>query len=53
MTASFLINRQKLYEIAEWAITGIALILGFQYLKQIIAYVLMELYKIFIQHGPV
>lgn len=53
MTTPFFIDRQKLYELAEWLVTGMTLILGLRYLKQIIAYVLMELYRIFIRRGGV
>jgi len=45
----FLIDKQKLYELAEWLITGMVLVFGFKYLKQITVYVLMSLYRLFIQ----
>lgn len=51
MALPFIIDKQTLYQLAEWIITGIALVVGFRYLKEIIAYVLMELYRIFIQRG--
>ena len=51
MTTPFLLDKQKLYEIAEWIIAGMVLVFGFQYLKQIVAFVLTELYKILIQRG--
>lgn len=44
-----LIDKQKLYELAEWLITGMVLVFGFKYLKQITAYVLMGLYRLFIE----
>lgn len=45
------LNKQELYALAEWIITGMALIFGIHYLKQIIAFVLMELYKLIIQRN--
>lgn len=51
MVLPFLFEKQSLYELAEWIVTGMVLIFGMRYIKEIIAYVLMELYRIFIQHG--
>lgn len=48
-----LLDKQKLYELAEWLITGMVLVFGFRYLKQIVAYVLMELYHTLVQKGGV
>ena len=51
MTASFFIDKQWFDELAAWIAAGMVLVFGFRYLKQIIAYVAMELYRIFIQGG--
>ena len=53
MTQVFDIGRQKFYALAEYMVTGLVLIFGFRYLKQIIEVVMTELYKIFIQGGRV
>jgi len=53
MTTPFIIDKLKLYELAEWIITGMVLVLGVHYLRQIIVYVLMELYRIFVQRGAI
>lgn len=53
MAFSFSTNRQLLYEVAEWVITGLVLIFGLRYLKSITAYVLMELYRLFTRSGVV
>lgn len=53
MNAQILVDRQKLYELAEWFVTAMTLLLGYRYLKQIVAYVLMQLYRIFIQKGMI
>lgn len=51
MEPVFYITKEKILELAEWLITGLVLVYGFQYLKQIVAYVLTELHRIFLQ-GP-
>ncbi len=51
MTQPTFILRDKLYELGQWLITGLVLVLGLRYIKQIIAFVLTELYRIFIQGG--
>lgn len=53
MAVTFPINRQKLYQLAEWIISGLVFILGIRYLKQVIVFVLMELYRIFIQRSHI
>jgi hypothetical protein len=53
MQPTYLIAREKLYELAEWLVTGMVLVFGLQYIRQIIAFVLMELYRIFIQRASV
>ena len=53
MTQIFDLGRQKMYEVAEYMVTGLVLIFGFRYIRQIIAVVMTELYKIFIQGGRV
>jgi hypothetical protein len=45
------ISKAKLYEMAEWAVTALALMFGWRYLKQIIAWVLMEMHRLLIQRG--
>lgn len=51
MTAPFTIDKEMLYEIADGIITGLLLIFGFRYLRQIISMVLEELYHFFIEGG--
>lgn len=51
MTAPFTIDKGMLYEIADGIITGLLLIFGFRYLRQIISLVLEELYYFFIERG--
>ena len=51
MSAPIYIDKQKLYELAELIVTGMVVIFGYQYIKQIIEYVLTELYELFIQKG--
>lgn len=46
-----LISKDTLYEMAEWAITGLALLFGWRYLKEIIAFVLTEMHRMLIQRG--
>lgn len=53
MTFTFQTERDRIYKMAEYAVTALVLIFGLNYLKQIVAMVLMELYKIFVQRGPV
>lgn len=45
------IGRQKLYEIAEYAVAALVLLYGIRHIREIIAIVLMELYKYLIQHN--
>ena len=45
------VEKQMLYEIAEWLITGLVLLYGAIYFKQIVAYVLTELYKFLVQNN--
>lgn len=51
MTAPFTIDKGMLYEIADTIITGLLLIFGFRYLRQIISMVLEELYHFLIEGG--
>lgn len=51
MTAPFLVSKQDLYALAEAIITSMVLVLGLRYLKEIIAFVLLELHHVFIRNG--
>ena len=51
ITPPFLIDKQAIYHLAEWIAAGIALMLGLHYFREILAYVLSELYQMFIQRG--
>ncbi len=45
----YLFSKTALYELAEYAISGLVLIFGVKYLKEIIEIVFTELYAYFIQ----
>lgn len=49
ISASKFLDKQKLYEIAEYAVLGLVLMYGAKHIKQIIVIVLMELYKYLVQ----
>lgn len=46
---NYTLNKETLYSMAEYIITGLVLIFGLKYLKDIIEIVLTELYGYFIQ----
>ena len=39
----------SIYEIVAWLISGLVLLFGYNYIKEIIEYVLLKLYEFFIQ----
>jgi hypothetical protein len=46
---NYALNKETLYSIAEYTITGLVLIFGLKYLKEIVEIVFTELYVYFIQ----
>lgn len=45
------LDRYKMKEMFEWLVTGMVLIYGIRYIREIVAYVLEELHRIFVQRG--
>lgn len=45
------IEKQKLYELAEWLVGGLVLLYGMRHIREIVAFVLMELYKLLVQRN--
>ena len=50
VTKHFL-NKLKTDRLAVWFITALFTIIGFPYLKNLIVFILIKLYELFIQHG--
>jgi len=49
MDIPVLISKIKLYELAQWVVGGMTILFGLKYLKQVIVFVMTELYKLLIQ----
>lgn len=51
MDIPIIADRSRLYELAAWTIAGLVGLLGFRYIRQLIAIVLTELHYWLIQRG--
>jgi hypothetical protein len=49
VNAGKLLDKKKLYQVAEYAVATLVLAYGVKHIRQIIAFVLMELYKYLIR----
>jgi hypothetical protein len=45
-------EKKKFISLAGWLITLLALVFGYNYIKDIISFVLIKLYEFFIQNTP-
>jgi hypothetical protein len=46
---NYAISKEMLYEVAEYIVTGLVLVFGLKYLKEIVQIVFNQLYAYFIQ----